>query len=207
MRFALLALFAIALGSLCAPQARCSSQPVTVLLQFDHPESKVSSRIMEREVRSLLGKSIDLRFKAFEEESGSEPGRLVIFRMHGFCSMLGPETMDNGGVVLGSTYVSDGTILPFGRVECDRLRSSVQRVFGIRNPQQHESQLGLAMGRVMAHELYHMLAGSKDHTQRGVTKAALTPFELIGGHAVLPTTASSAMETHPPLAIANAEER
>ncbi len=207
MRFVLLALSAMALGSLSAPQARCSPQPVTVLLQFDHPGSNVSSRFMEREVRTLLGKSIDLRFKTFEEEGVSEPGRLVIFRMHGFCSMLGPETADNGGVVLGSTFVSDGTILPFGRVECDRLRTSVQRVYGTRNPQRYESQLGLAMGRVMAHELYHMLAGLKNHTDKGVTKAALSPFELVADQAVLPATASSAMEVHPSQAIANTEER
>jgi hypothetical protein len=117
--------------------------------------------------------------------------------------MRGPFTDDHNGVALGSTYVSDGIVLPFGQVECDQLRASVQRVFGTQNPEQHERQLGLAMGKVLAHELYHMLAGSKAHTEHGVTKSALSPFELVATDAAMPGDAAAAMGSHPvqPLAL------
>ena len=198
MRFPLLALSAMALTLLLAPAAPCASQPVTVLLQFDHPGSSISSQSMEREVRSLLGNSLTLNFKTRQEEGRSEVGRMVIFRMHGVCSMSGPATEDHSGVALGSTYVSNGSVLPFGQVECDRLRASVQRVYGTQNPEQYERQLGLAMGRVVAHELYHMLAGSKEHTGHGVTKPGLSPSELVAAEAAMHRDATAAMQSHAP---------
>lgn len=41
--------------------------------------------------------------------------------------------------------------------------------------------LGRALGRVVAHEIYHALARSRYHGQRGVAKRSLTAEDLILG--------------------------
>jgi len=35
------------------------------------------------------------------------------------------------------------------------------------------------LGRVMVHELYHILASTQQHTRTGITKALQTPVDLI----------------------------
>ena len=45
-------------------------------------------------------------------------------------------------------------------------------------PAQHDTLLGRAMGRALAHELGHYLLASKAHTRRGLMKAVLTAVEL-----------------------------
>jgi hypothetical protein len=194
MRFGVMALFAsLLMGS--ATLAKPSTQSVTVILQFEHPDSSVSVQSMQREVRTILGKSVDVRFSTSSEFGQSSPGRLVVLHMRGYCTMAGPNTeAPQGGVALASTFVSDGTVLPFGEVQCDRVRGCVQQLFGDVNPGQHQKQYGLALGRVIAHELYHILAGSEMHTGTGVTKPGLSPYELVSNSAKLPASAEAAIE-------------
>jgi hypothetical protein len=97
------------------------------------------------------------------------------------------------GETLASAFVTDGSVLPFGEIRCDRVRASVMHAFGPANPQMHEYQFGLALANVMKHELYHMLTGSVGHTQHGVTKRSLSPFELVSD-VPIPESAAAAME-------------
>ncbi len=79
---------------------------------------------------------------------------------------------------LAMTHSVDGELLPFGEVECDRVRTALQRTVGRSNPEAHQVEYGVALARVMAHEIYHMLAKSAAHTREGVTKQALSSTEL-----------------------------
>ena len=83
----------------------------------------------------------------------------------------------------------NGELLPFGEVECDRVRQSLQRTLGRGNPAKHDTRRGIALARVMAHELYHMKAHASTHTKDGVTKAALSSEDLAGGKLLLPRQA------------------
>jgi hypothetical protein len=44
---------------------------------------------------------------------------------------------------------------------------------------ERQKALGLAMGRVVAHEMYHVLAGVTTHAAQGLSKAAESLQELI----------------------------
>ena len=90
-------------------------------------------------------------------------------------------------------YSSDGTVLPFGEVECDRVRDSVRRVLGQGNSRAFDSIYASAIGMVMAHEMYHMLANSPLHTKSGVTKESLTAHELLDPGLSLPRAAQDAI--------------
>ena len=73
---------------------------------------------------------------------------------------------------LGWTHVSDGAILPFSEIDCDRIREFVQKELLYWKPAEREEVLGRAMARVVAHELYHIFANTPHHGSDGVAKAA-----------------------------------
>jgi hypothetical protein len=52
----------------------------------------------------------------------------------------------------------------------------------------------LAIGLVIGHELYHMMANSPEHTKQGVTKESLTARELLDGDLNLPAFARKALQ-------------
>jgi hypothetical protein len=191
------AVFPIAL-LLVSPFLQASSPPkppVKVILQFEYPASSIAIRAMETSATRILGKTISLQFDSASSATTASMGRLVLFQMKGYCTMEGPAADDPGsGAILASAFVSDGVVLPFGEVSCDRVRASLARALGSANPEQLQYRLGLALGHILTHELYHMLSGSVTHTRRGLTQRSLTPLELVSNAPDLPTSAADAME-------------
>jgi hypothetical protein len=187
-RVALLCLLA------CTPVLRAGSNlpaatlPVTVLLDFEQPHSSTSLQALAQELERILGPArlkVDLRIKS-EMPPASEYGELVLFKMRGHCTMnaLPIAALSDERGALAMTYSVDGQLLPFGEVQCDRVRGSVQRALGKGDPERHQAALGIALARVMAHEMYHMIANRSAHTKDGVTKESLSAREL--SQAVLP---------------------
>jgi hypothetical protein len=156
--------------------------PVTVLLDFEQPHSAASLQALAQELDRILAPAqlkIDLRIKS-EVPASAQFGELVLFKMKGHCSMnalpIGALSDERGALAM--TYSVDGQLLSFGEVECDRVRGSVQRALGRGDPERHQAALGVALARVMAHEMYHMIANSSTHTKDGVTKESLSGAEL-----------------------------
>jgi hypothetical protein len=177
-------------GFACSAQS--PHQLLTILLRFEHPASSTSTVAMKKEIQYLLGKEINVEFGT-EIRSSVTAGRLVVFRMLGHCSIDQPVQHQRNGLALGSTFVSDGSILPFGQLECDRIQGSLQRLDRL-TPRESQQQLGQAIGRVLVHELYHMLSGSSEHTKDGLTKRALSPLDLTAHVKDLPLDSRVAME-------------
>jgi len=69
----------------------------------------------------------------------------------------------------------DGKVLPFSDVECDRVRASIRSANG---RQLSDLVLGRALARVLAHELYHVLARTPTHARAGLAKRSLSGIEL-----------------------------
>lgn len=155
---------------------------ITVLLDFEKPHSHVPLKAMQSELESIFagtGITLDLRLK---DQLPPDPqfGDLLIFKMSGHCST---EQLPIGAILdergpLAWTYASDGEMLSFGEVQCDRIRLSLQRLYGPETAEMHSNLYAKALARVVAHEMYHMLSNSPAHTKNGVTKASLTPREL-----------------------------
>jgi len=91
---------------------------------------------------------------------------------------LGPE---GEGGALGSTKISNGQVLPFSELECDRIRRSIAPLAVGYSKEDRESLLGRAMGRVLAHELFHVFAKTEQHGQQGVTKTSYSRKDLVAG--------------------------
>ena len=80
---------------------------------------------------------------------------------------------------LGWTHVSDGAILPFSDVDCDRVRVFLQKHLLSVRPADRQTAFGRALGRVVAHELYHIFANTTHHGSDGVGKPAYTVQDLL----------------------------
>lgn len=177
--------YAFALAPLCA--SPLPSAPVTVLFQFEQGHSAASLQAMERELTTLFKTTgYHFEFKNMNEVTPAESfDDLVVVKMKGSCSMADsiPLIYDERGA-LAFTHSSDGQVLPFSEVECDKVRNSVQRVLTGGEQARSEQLLGRALGRVLAHELYHIFAKTCHHGDEGVAKTALSGRQLVSGHLV-----------------------
>jgi hypothetical protein len=198
MRLVLAGVLVIFAALRAYPDTGVPGQSVTVLVDFEKPYSTASIDALRGELQTLFspsGLKIDLRLKS-ELPPGSEFNQLVVFKMKGACSMLplpvGALSDERGPLAM--TYSSDGELLHFGEVECDRVRQSLQRVLGKGYPEKRQAALGMALGVVMAHEMYHMMANAKGHTGQGITKHSLSAEEMLAGELSIPDMARKAVQ-------------
>lgn len=169
------------LAIFCVPAPVMAASAVTLVLQFDHAYSTRSLDVMEREVASIVRESgikVDWRLLADLHSSDSFE-KLVVVHFHGACNMEPAPPLGDERGYYGFTYISDGIVLPFSEVECDKISNSIRPAMSKRQWRERDSILGRALGRVLAHELFHMLAKSPHHAGEGVTKSALSAAQLI----------------------------
>jgi hypothetical protein len=165
----------------CAPAPVMAAPPVTLVLQFDQAYSPESLAEMEREVVSIVGESgikVDWRLLTDLQPTDSFAS-LVVVHFHGACNMEPASASIDERSYYGFTYISDGSVLPFSEVECDKISNSIRPAMSKQQWRERDSLLGRALGRVLAHELFHMLTKTQHHANEGVTKSSLSPAQLI----------------------------
>ncbi len=156
---------------------------ITLLLKFDSDHSEQSIGEMKRELSKIMketGIRFDFRMMSEIDQYPSFNG-LVIVKFKGRCRMEPlPALLDERGP-LAFTHTSDGEVLPFSEVACDRVRSSVtSALWGGSDRKNADLLFGRALGRVLAHELYHIVANTGKHGTRGsVVQTSLSGAQLI----------------------------
>lgn len=157
---------------------------LTVLLDFENrPHSKALDE-MQSEVRGLLrrtGVRLDLRLRS-ETHPSADFEEVVLMRFQGTCKMGHMAPMIDERGPLAWSHSIEGEILPFGDVACDKIRRSVEDALYGGKKGQREKMFGRALGRVVAHELYHIIGSTHIHGKKGVAQAALSGRELIDDH-------------------------
>jgi len=155
---------------------------LAVLMGFDQPYSPVSLKEMKGEIESALKDSgVALEWRIIDKSTSNETfTNLVVARFRGRC-VSEPGERPRGAGALGRTHVSDGAILTFPEVDCDQIRNLLYAQLASENRIRGDWLVGRAMGRVLAHELYHILANTGAHARSGLAKAALTPADLLAG--------------------------
>lgn len=173
-------LFAVALFTMVSLAA--SARPrVAVLMQFDTAYSARAVSEMQRETERVL-KNSGFRFEwhMLKDVHGADSfGDLLVIRFKGRCQMEAAPVMVDGQGALGETYTSDGQVLPFTNVYCDRIRASMRASMNGAGFQNGNFVLGRAMGRVLAHEIYHVLGNTERHGHSGVARGALSGAQLL----------------------------
>jgi len=158
-----------------------ASTEVTIILRFDHGHSEPAVNEMKRELQNVLYDSgVQLSWRGAGEISPSESfANLVVVTFRGSCEMkpFAPPLPDEP-VALGYSHVSNGQVIPFAEVECDRIRSELRTTHALVGPG-GDRLLGRAMGRVLAHELHHIIDHTRAHSHTGLYRKSLSPQDLI----------------------------
>ena len=169
-----------------AAVAVARGQTVGVFMEFDLAPGTRSLEVMKKEVGELLkpaGVSLDWRLT--RENRGSETfAGLVVLKFKGNCRVdrftePGEFTVSSGTRTLGVTKVSDGQVLPYTEVECKPIREALSYLSPVAGAQERQKALGLALGRVVAHEMYHILAHTMEHASEGLAKAMQSLRDLV----------------------------
>jgi hypothetical protein len=169
----------VAVTGLAIPVA---TSRLTVVMDFKGPWSPPAAREMQKESARILGRAgvrIDWKLRG-ESLSGNNTSNLVVMTFHGSCQFDSqPPIYDELGPY-ASTHETNGEVQPFGDVDCARVVSSARYAMTGSDFERQDYLVGRALGRVVAHELVHMVTRSQDHAHEGVQKAALSGRELIG---------------------------
>ncbi|HEY1241924.1 MAG TPA: hypothetical protein VGF16_15280 [Bryobacteraceae bacterium] len=169
------------------PQKSGATPSVGVFMDFDAAPGDAALQTMETEVSRLLrpaGVSLDWRLA--KENRGDESfAGLVVVKFKGSCRVerwsAPPEDFGTLGETraLGSTKVVNGRVLPFSEVECDQVRKALGYLDPAVGSTERQRVLGVALARVLAHELYHVLGRTTGHAARGLAKASQSLQDLV----------------------------
>ncbi|MCW5965908.1 MAG: hypothetical protein KIT83_17855 [Bryobacterales bacterium] len=141
----------------------------------------------QQELSELLSDlGVHYHFAGLEEAtSRSFAGRIVVLRMLEQTAARTARDYLKGlpRSALAWTHASGSDITPFCAVDLHALR----RFLGMESPRKSNNQglrqQGVAIARVAAHEIFHMLTRSRAHSDHGLMKPALSRTELLAARA------------------------
>src|SRR5579872_1504257 len=154
---------------------------LTIIFQFDRPYSQTSLNSMQRELASIMQDSgIDIQWRERAGVKSSDSfSNLVVVNFRGNCIVDAIHMNYTEPGPLAFTHSSNGTVLPFSDVSCDRVRAAVRGAMWGDDFKRANFLFGRALARVLAHELYHAVAGTYAHAEKGVARRQLSSADLI----------------------------
>ena len=176
-RLALLALFC---GSV-AGQALADEASLTVVLRGERVSAPILSAMRREAEAAVQPSGVRIVWQSQDLPGGEISGPVAIIQMRGQCRATADlhKTASLEGEPLGQTHMVDGNVLPFADLLCDAVHRLVDLDLRRVRSSQREELLGRALGRVLAHELYHILARSTGHGSRGLGRSEQTSAELL----------------------------
>lgn len=162
-----------------------ASPSVAVFLDFDHAPAAGLIADMRAEVDRILAPS-GLRFEWHslhdDQQANSTFADLAVARFKGVCTShpdLIAGHLPSQPTVLATTAVSDGHVLPFTEVECNTLGRFLGNAITALPARERNRAFARAMGRVLAHELYHVFGETRKHGSSGVASAFHSRRDLL----------------------------
>lgn len=143
---------------------------------------------MESEVQRILVPSgLQVEWHVLPEQvPGSDFRALAVVHIKGNCSvpslpaaLEGESFADAPGEALASTQVTGGHVLPFTDLQCSRIGEYISPLLSGASQPAREQVLGRAMGRILAHELYHIFTGTQKHADGGIARSYHRRQELV----------------------------
>jgi hypothetical protein len=188
--------------SLCAG---AQNRTLALYLSSDGGLNPESVAAMHSELERVLAPvGIDLVWRTLGEQKLEDNfDLLAVNSFEGACSLeaeWAQPAVSGGTTILADTAISDGTILPFFHVDCPQLIGIMKSELERLDVRARQVMLGRALARVMAHEIYHIVAGTAEHQNAGVAKAAFSVGDLTGARSEFDRSSIARMR---PIAIGN----
>jgi len=168
----------VAVAALFATVA--SAEGITIVLDFDGPHSEQTVKEMKREFEGIVkGTPLQVGWRTREQAQHEAAANLMVVRFKGKCVIEPvPFLYDERGP-MAFAYSTDGVVQPFSEVACDKVTTAVRSAMFGGDYAKADLLLGRALGRVLAHEVVHMLSGSGEHGHEGVARRSLSGNQLI----------------------------
>jgi hypothetical protein len=182
---------------------------LVVYLKSDPAQPAAPVTYMKRELTSLM------RAAGYRVEWGGESNSdfLVVVELNGNCVLpagyAGRDVPAATSPALASTNVTDGRVLPFASVNCGALTRSLSTVLSKDAAAQRDFYYGRAMARVIAHELYHIVMRTTDHSRNGVSRSCFSTSDLVTERFVFEDAVLAQLRARPqtsPVAVADTED-
>jgi hypothetical protein len=181
---ALLTLFALsAAAQTAADQFRSVEGPLSVSLRDSHNAHAEALHAMQAEVEALF---VPAAIRVHWQSPGKSEvvSRLAVIRFSGNCDANAaiPASLRfaaRDADALGQTQVVDGHVLPIAEIRCDAVRQFIANDLKATPAAARNEVLGRALGRVVAHELYHVLLRTRHHGREGLARPAQSSAELV----------------------------
>lgn len=152
--------------------------PVGIFFDFEQNPAPGLLELMQRQADQLLQPAgVSLAWRKVSASKGDEAfSKVFIVKLKGSCNAASLRAMPVSemepfvtSVKLAATRVADGEVKPFAEVECDTLRKGIGRVPW----RQRAAAFAQAVGRVIAHELYHFLLNTTTHASEGLAQSVI----------------------------------
>jgi hypothetical protein len=164
-----------------------ATSEVEVYLKGDAGSSPDVIGEMNRELAALMqGTGFHIVWRhAHDRPSSGSVAHLIVVELRGTCAVppvFDPSDPHPSPLALASTAVVDGRVLPFSWVDCAALSRFLEPAISGLPDAEQSYVYGRSMARLLAHEFYHVLAQTDDHTQIGISKARLSIADLLSEH-------------------------
>ena len=158
--------------------------PIALFTQFQPQPSPVVFDSMRREVGNIMAPlGFPLQWWSLDEHPGfGAATELAVITFRGNCNPAYLFSTGSTDGPLGFTNLTDGLVLPFAEVNCDRIRDFLKDDLTHMKLKEREEVFGRAVGRVVAHELFHVFVGTRKHGSSGVAEPAFTQRDLLSDH-------------------------
>jgi hypothetical protein len=173
--------FAAAVLPLCGGNQGAALPPIALYTHFQEPPPAAVLDALRLEAQTIMA-PIGLNFKwlSLSTSDGRQTAvELAVIEFKGRCDVADLTARDSNPGPLGWTHMSDGVILPFADVDCLAVRSFIQKELLESRAQYREQAFGRALGRVLAHELYHIFANTTRHGSHGVGQESYSAHDLL----------------------------
>ena len=182
MRTILCSLMLASLAIAGGQEGPANTNVIALYNQFTQEPPAAVKTALEDELDTIMG-PLGLRFEwrdLHAKGMQAPTAELAVISFKGRCDVSGLNMHEiYGPGPLGWTHISDGQILPYADIDCAGLRGFLERSLLKLPVSQREEAFGRAIGRVLAHELYHIFADTTRHGSCGVAKEAYTVDDLM----------------------------
>ena len=144
------------------------------------PPDAVLDSIQDELAKIMSPSGLAFQWSSLAESRGNEvSAHVAVIHFSGHCGVVNSATLNSQSGALGWTDMTDGAILPFSDIDCDRIEALLRANLIAKPKQEQEEVLGRAVGRVLAHELYHILVSTARHSSQGVAKPSYSAQDLL----------------------------
>jgi hypothetical protein len=187
----LLALFGLLFVSTSLVRSESTFPAGAVVEVYLHGNSASAADILDEMNRELAILMQHAGFQIIDSHGNDqapsvEAAHVIVVELRGACAV--PMARSSSAepippaLSLASSAVADDMVLPFSWVDCSALNRFLGPAISGQTAPDQAFIYGRAMARLLAHEFYHVLAQTGDHTQTGICKASFSRADLLADH-------------------------